>query len=317
MRAASNYYDESKGLDQFALLVEKCDPKVKGEDECDDRKIAALVVPFIEVGFIRWHATSPKEGTTGGTFVFAGPFWGELEALREARAAAAHWLPMHAATIRDAAAPRGSEVLVALLSLSVQRGYKPPAYMWCKYGRQAMGMLLGGEDLEAAFEYARGNYTDAWIAVMDTIRSGVEMRILIRWRSQFSEHDVVDIEYVPQKGVFDLGVVTKECLENVAKVHRGEICPQIKKFLDEVAAIAPGPLREEDMVSYAVVRNFLSSNVGESSVVLAGDPTFCAGVAELCLSGRGWRTFWVRHLEEWPPWLGVLSLVAGRLVVSS
>ena len=72
---------------------------------------------------------------------------------------------------------------------------------------------------------------------------------------------------------------------------------------DEVAAIAPGPLREEDMVSYAVVRNFLDSKVGHSSVVLAGDPTFCAGVAELCLSDRGWRIFWVRHLEEWPPWL--------------
>jgi len=271
----------------------------------------------MEVGFIRWHATSPKEGTSapGGTFVFAGPFWGELEALREARAAAALWPPA-AAQIRGGA-PRGSEALVALLSLSVQRGYKPPAYMWCKYGRQAMGMLLGGEDLEAAFEKAREDYTGAWIAVMDAIRSGVEMRILIRWRSQFSEHDVVDVEYVPEKGVFDLGVVTKECLENVAKVHRGEICPQIKKFLDEVAAIAPGPLREEDMVSPSVVENFLDSRVGHSSVVLAGDPTFCAGVAELCLSGRGWRAFWVRHLEEWPPWLGVLSLVAGRLVVSS
>ena len=272
----------------------------------------------MEVGFIRWHSKSPKEGTSGGTFVFAGPFWGELEALREARAAAAHWLPMHAATIRDAAAPRGSEVLVALLSLSVQRGYKPPAYMWCKYGRQAMGMLLGGEDLEAAFEKAREDYTGAWIAVMDAIRSGVEMRILIRWRSQFSEHDVVDVEYVPEKGVFDLGVVTKECLEHPTRVARGEICPQIKKFLDEVAAIAPGPLREEDKVSRDVVADFLDSKVGHSSVVLAGDPTFCVGVDELCLSARGWRSFWVRHLEEWPPWLGVLSLDEGRrLVVSS
>jgi hypothetical protein len=314
VRAASQYYDKSKGLDQFAQRIKECDPKVDGEDECDDRKIAALVVPFIEVGFVRWHATSPKEGTSGGTFVFAGPFWGELEALREARAAAA---PLTTATQIRNAALRGSEALVALLSLSVQRGYKPPAYMWCKYGRQAMGIITGGEDLEAAFEDARGNYTDAWIAVMDTIRSGVEMRILIRWRSQFSEHDVVDVEYVPEKGVFDLGVVTKECLENVAKVHRGEICPQIKKFLDEVAAIAPGPLREEDKVSYSVVANFLSGEVGSSSVVLAGDPTFCAGVAELCLSSRGWRAFWVRHLEEWPPWLGELSLVAGRLVVSS
>ena len=147
----------------------------------------------MEVGFIRWHSKSPKEGTSGGTFVFAGPFWGELEALREARAAVAP--PGPDTKIRDAA-PRGSEALVALLSLSVQRGYKPPAYMWCKYGRQAMGMLLGGEDLEAAFEKAREDYTGAWIAVMDAIRSGVEMRILIRWRSQFSEHDVVDVEYV-------------------------------------------------------------------------------------------------------------------------
>ena len=222
MRAASNYYDDSKGLDQFALLVEKCDPKVKGEDECDDRKIAALVVPFIEVGFIRWHAKSPKEGTSGGTFVFAGTFWGELEAKREARAAVAP--PGISTQIRDAA-PRGSEALVALLSLSVQRGYVPPAYMWCKYGRDAMGMLLGGEDMAAAFEKAREDYTGAWIAVMDAIRSGVEMRIFIRWRSQFSEHDVVDVEYVPEKGVFDLGVVTKECLENPARVARGEICP--------------------------------------------------------------------------------------------
>ena len=316
MRAASQYYDKSKGLDQFALLVEKCDPKVDGEDECDDRKIAALVVPFMEVGFVRWHATSPKEGTSGGTFVFAGPFWGELEALSEARAAAALW-PVAAANIRGGA-PRGSEALVALLSLSVQRGYKPPAYMWCKYGRQAMGILLGGEDLEAAFEKARMEYTGAWIAVMDAIRSGVAIRIFIRWRSQFSEHDVVDIEYVPQKGVFDLGVVTKECLENVAKVHRGEICPQIKKFLDEVAAIAPGPIREEDKVSFSVVANFLRGEVGSSSVLLAGDPTFCVGVDELCLSARSWRSFWVRHLEEWPPWLGVLSLDEGRrLVVSS
>ena len=202
MRAASQYYDKSKGLDQFALLVEKCDPKVDGEDECDDRKIAALVVPFMEVGFVRWHATSPKEGTSGGTFVFAGPFWAELEALREARAAAFFSSSLSlfragpATQIRDAV-PRGSEALVALLSLSVQRGYKPPAYMWCKFGRQAMAIITGGEDLEAAFEYARGNYTDAWIAVLDTIRSGVEMRIWIRWRSQFSEHDVVDVEYVP------------------------------------------------------------------------------------------------------------------------
>ena len=271
----------------------------------------------MEVGFIRWHATSPKEGTSapGGTFVFAGPFWGELEALREVRAAAA---PLSTATQIRNAAPRGSEALVALLSLSVQRGYKPPAYMWCKYGRQAMGMLLGGEDLEAAFEKAREDYTGAWIAVMDAIRSGVEMRILIRWRSQFSEHDVVDVEYVPEKGVFDLGVVTKECLEHPTRVARGEICPQIKKFLDEVAAIAPGPLREEDKVSKSVVANFLSGEVGSSSVVLAGDPTFCVGVDELCLSARGWRSFWVRHLEEWPPWLGVLSLDEGRrLVVSS
>jgi len=316
VRAASQHYDKSKGLDQFAQRIKECDPKVDGEDECDDRKIAALIVPFMEVGFIRWHAKSPKEGTSGGTFVFAGPFWGELEALREARAAAALWPPA-AAQIRGGA-PRGSEALVALLSLSVQRGYKPPAYMWCKYGRQAMGILLGGEDLEAAFEKAREDYTGAWIAVMDAIRSGVEMRIFIRWRSQFSEHDVVDVEYVPEKGVFDLGVVTKECLENVARVHRGEICPQIKKFLDEVAAIAPGPLGEEDKVSYSVVASFLDSEVGHSSVVLAGDPTFCAGVAELCLSGRGWRAFWVRHLEEWPQWLGVLSLDEGRrLVVSS
>ena len=268
MRAASNYYDESKGLDQFAQRIKECDPKVDGEDECDDRKIAALVVPFMEVGFVRWHATSPKEGTSGpgGTFVFAGPFWGELEALREARADAA-WNPGKATQIRNAA-PRGSEALVALLSLSVQRGYKPPAYMWCKYGRQAMAIITGGEDLEAAFEYARGNYTDAWIAVMDTIRSGVAMRIFIRWRSQFSEHDVVDVEYVPEKGVFDLGIVTKECLENVAKVHRGEICPQIKKFLDEVAAIAPGPLGEEAKVSRDVVRAFLDSEVRHSSVLL-------------------------------------------------
>ena len=315
MRAASQYYDKSKGLDQFALLVEKCDPKVDGEDECDDRKIAALVVPFMEVGFVRWHATSPKEGTSGGTFVFAGPFWGELEALREARAAAT--VRGIDTKIRDAA-PRGSEALVALLSLSVQRGYKPPAYMWCKYGRQAMAIITGGEDLEAAFEKAREDYTGAWIAVMDAIRSGVEMRIFIRWRSQFSEHDVVDVEYVPEKGVFDLGVVTKECLEHPTRVARGEICPQIKKFLDEVAAIAPGPLRDEDRVSPSVVRDFLDSKVGHSSVVLAGDPTFCAGVAELCLSARGWRSFWVRHLEEWPPWLGVLSLDEGRrLVVSS
>ena len=174
MRAASQHYDKSKGLDQFAQRIKECDPKVDGEDECDDRKIAALVVPFMEVGFVRWHATSPKEGTSGGTFVFAGPFWGELEALREVRAAAA---PLSTATQIRNAAPRGSEALVALLSLSVQRGYKPPAYMWCKYGRQAMAIITGGEDLEAAFEYARGNYTDAWIAVMDTIRSGVAMRI--------------------------------------------------------------------------------------------------------------------------------------------
>ena len=301
MRAASNYYDESKGLDQFAQRIKECDPKVDGEDECDDRKIAALVVPFMEVGFVRWHVSSPKEGTSGGTFVFAGQFWGELEAMREARAVAA-WLPMHAATIRNAG-PRGSEVLVALLSLSVQRGYKPPAYMWCKYGRDAMGMLLGGEDMAAAFEKAREDYTGAWIAVMDLIRTGVDVRIFMRWRSQFSKHDVVDDEYVPEKGVFDLGVVTKECLENVAKVHRGEICPQIKKFLDEVAAIAPAPLREEDKVSFSVVANFLDSEVGHSSVVLAGDPTFCANLEGLCLSGRGWRAFWVRHLEEWPPWL--------------
>ena len=82
--------------------------------------------------------------------------------------------------------------------------------------------------------------------------------------------------------------------------------------------IAPGPLREEDKVSKSVVANSLSGEVGSSSVVLAGDPTFCVGVDELCLSARSWRSFWVRHLEEWPPWLGVLSLDEGRrLVVSS
>ena len=167
MRAASQHYDKSKGLDQFAQRIKECDPKVDGEDECDDRKIAALVVPFIEAGFVRWHATSPKEGTSGGTFVFAGTFWGALEAMREARAAVAP--PKSVWKIRHGV-PRGSEALVALLSLSVQQGYKPPAYMWCKYGRQAMGMLLGGEDLEAAFEKAREDYTGAWIAVMSSVR---------------------------------------------------------------------------------------------------------------------------------------------------
>ena len=53
-----------------------------------------------------------------------------------------------------------------------------------------------------------------------------------------------------------------------------------------IAAIAPRALREEDKVSYSVVANFLDSEVGHSSVVLAGDPRSRGQVAELCLSSR-------------------------------
>ena len=135
----------------------------------------------------------------------------------------------------------------------------------------------------------RMSYVVAWIDVLREQASGEGPALTLNFRSHFASLYDVDDQYL---GPYALGKIPKEAFEHPKRVlHAEEGSPlwPLRDFLTRAASLSGvGPTGGR--INERLIRDFLSPDVGTSSVFAAGD------LSHSLDDGRTWRC----KFQAWP-----------------